>query len=139
MTREYSSLGLALLAPSARVAELPLPRVTLDDPAFAVMTDLSAQPAATTFPDERADRAHALMIERGVRLLFAFEHTQLAVEALLPKVVELVREILQRVSAHTPNRTAHHCRSAQSRTHPARAAMSPEGMLLRQVTPLRAR
>jgi CBS-domain-containing membrane protein len=50
-----------------------MPRVTLDDPAFSVMTDLSQQPAATTFPDEPADRAHAMMIERGVRMLFALD------------------------------------------------------------------
>ena len=71
--REYAALSHASLVAGARLAHPPMPRVTLDDPAFAVMTDLSAQPAATTFPDERADRAHALMIERGVRLLFALD------------------------------------------------------------------
>lgn len=71
--REYAALTHAALAAGARLAQPPMPRVTLDDPAFSVMTDLGAQPAATTFPDERADRAHALMIERGVRLLFVLD------------------------------------------------------------------
>lgn len=71
--REYAALRLAPLANGARLAQPPLPRVTLDDPALAVMTDLAQQPATTTFPDESADRAHALMIERGVRLLFALD------------------------------------------------------------------
>lgn len=71
--REYAALSHALLAPRARIAQPPLPRVTLDDPALSVMTDLTLQPAATTFPDEPADRAHAMMIERGVRLLFALD------------------------------------------------------------------
>jgi len=71
--REYASLSQARLAHGARLAQPPMGRVTLDDPAFSVMTDLSQQPAATTFPDEPADRAHAMMIERGVRLLFALD------------------------------------------------------------------
>lgn len=71
--REYAALTLAPLGPGAHVAQLPLPRVTLDDPALSVMTDLTLQPAATTFPDESADRAHATMLERGVRLLFALD------------------------------------------------------------------
>jgi CBS domain-containing protein len=71
--REYASLSQARLSPGARLAQPPMGRVTLDDPAFAVMTDLTQQAAATTFPDEPADRAHAMMIERGVRLLFALD------------------------------------------------------------------
>lgn len=69
--KEYAALTLVPLASGARVARPAMPRVTLDDPAFSVVTDLALQPAATTFPDEPADRAHAMMIERGVRLLFA--------------------------------------------------------------------
>jgi CBS-domain-containing membrane protein len=71
--REYAPLTQARLAPGAHVAQPPLPRVTLDDPAISVMTDLTLQPAATTFPEESADRAHAVMLERGVRLLFVID------------------------------------------------------------------
>jgi CBS-domain-containing membrane protein len=69
--REYSPLSLRTLGPGARVAEPMTPgRVTLDDPAFAVMTDLREVSAATTTPDESIGQAHAQMIRRGVRLLF---------------------------------------------------------------------
>ncbi|HEX7558864.1 MAG TPA: CBS domain-containing protein [Usitatibacter sp.] len=72
--REYSPLTLAPLGPGARVAEPMAPgRVTLDDPAFSVMTDLREVAAATTRPDETIDQAHAQMIRRGVRLLFVLD------------------------------------------------------------------
>ena len=51
--REYSSLPLVPLGPRARLAEpMPPGRVTLDDPAFSVMTDLREVSAATTTADE---------------------------------------------------------------------------------------
>lgn len=69
--REYSALSLVPLPAGSRVSQPLLPgHVTLDDPAFAVMTDLREIPAVTTRPEESMDRAHALMIQRGVRLLF---------------------------------------------------------------------
>jgi len=69
--REYSALNFAPLAAGARLSQPQAPgRVTLDDPAFAVMTDLREVAAATTTPREGVDRAHAFMIRRGVRLLF---------------------------------------------------------------------
>ena len=69
--REYAPLNLTLLQPAARVVSPMTPgRVTLDDPAFAVMTDLREVSAATTAPGERMTEAHAQMIRRGVRLLF---------------------------------------------------------------------
>ncbi|HTS85662.1 MAG TPA: CBS domain-containing protein [Usitatibacter sp.] len=72
--REYSPLTLTLLAQGARVAEPMAPgRVSLDDPAFSVMTDLRAVSAATTRPEETIDAAHAQMIRRAVRLLFVLE------------------------------------------------------------------
>ena len=72
--REYSPLALTPLAAHARVAETSVPgRVSLDDPAFAVMTDLREVRAATTTADELVDRAHGLMIQRGVRLLFVLD------------------------------------------------------------------
>jgi CBS-domain-containing membrane protein len=72
--REYSALTHASLAQGARLVERePRDRVSLDDPAFSVMTDLREIPAATTTAAESVDRAHALMIQRGVRLLFVLE------------------------------------------------------------------
>jgi CBS domain-containing protein len=72
--REYAPLTLSPLAPGARIAHPNAPgRVTLDDPAFSVMTDLREVSAATTTPEEPIDSAHAVMIRRGVRLLFALD------------------------------------------------------------------
>lgn len=72
--REYSALKPQPLPRGARVAQPEGPeRVTLDDPAFAVMTDLRRVPAATTTPREPIGRAHQLMIQRGVRLLFVLD------------------------------------------------------------------
>jgi len=72
--REYSALRMSQLPPGARVAEpTPPERVSLDDPAFSVMTDLRVVRAATTTPGELMSRAHAQMIQRGVRLLFVLD------------------------------------------------------------------
>jgi CBS domain-containing protein len=72
--REYSALKPQPLSQGARVAAPEGPeRVTLDDPAFAVMTDLRNVPAATTTPGESIGRAHQQMIQRGVRLLFVID------------------------------------------------------------------
>ena len=72
--REYAALTLAPLTPGARIAHPNAPgRVTLDDPAFSVMTDLREVSAATTSPEEPIDSAHAVMIRRGVRLLFVLD------------------------------------------------------------------
>lgn len=69
--RDYSALPHQPLASGARLtAAEPPGHVGLDDPAFAVMTDLREVPAATTSARESVDRAHAAMIQRGVRLLF---------------------------------------------------------------------
>jgi len=72
--REYAPLTLSPLRPGSRVASPNAPgRVTLDDPAFSVMTDLREVSAATTSPEEPIDAAHAAMIRRGVRLLFVLD------------------------------------------------------------------
>jgi len=72
--REYSALNLTLIPAGARVAAPEGPdRVTLDDPAFSVMTDLRNVPAAATNPAEPISKAHAQMIQRGVRLLFVLD------------------------------------------------------------------
>ena len=74
MRREYSPLTLTRPEQGARGAEPNAPgRVTLDDPAFSVMTDLREVSAATTRPEETIDAAHSQMIRRGVRLLFVLE------------------------------------------------------------------
>jgi CBS-domain-containing membrane protein len=73
MTREYSALNLAPLAPAARIIEPPTARVTLDDSALSVMTDLQQVPAVTTSPEELIEEAHRVMIRRGVRLLFVLD------------------------------------------------------------------
>jgi CBS-domain-containing membrane protein len=73
MTRQYSALTLAPLAGGARLADPPALRVTLDDPALAVMTDLQAVPAATTTREEAIDDANRAMMRRGVRLLFVLD------------------------------------------------------------------
>ena len=72
--REYSPLSLGPLGPRARIAEpMPPGRVTLDDPAFSVMTDLREVSAATTTADESIATAEAIMIRRSVRLLFVLD------------------------------------------------------------------
>ena len=72
--REYSPLKLTLMPAGSRVAQREPPgRVSLDDPAFAVMTDLREVSAVRTRPEEPMYRAHQAMIERGVRLLFVLD------------------------------------------------------------------
>ena len=72
--KEYSALSLVRMPAGARVAEpAPPERVSLDDPAFAVMTDLRVVRAATTTPGELMSGAHAQMIQRRLRLLFVLE------------------------------------------------------------------
>jgi|CXWL01.1.fsa_nt_gi CBS domain-containing protein len=74
MTREYSALPLAPLAPSARLPEEPPPdRVGLDEPAFSVMTDLAVVTPATIAVERSIDHANAIMLERRVRLLFVVD------------------------------------------------------------------
>ena len=73
MNREYSALVLTPLAAGARVCEPPLPRVSLDDPAISVMTDLRQVPAATTTSHEPIDEANRVMVRRAVRLLFVID------------------------------------------------------------------
>ena len=77
--REYSALKLDPIPAGARVVQPEGPgRVTLDDPAFSVMTDLRNVPAATTTPGESIGKAHAQMIQRGVRLLFVLDGAAIA-------------------------------------------------------------
>lgn len=73
MMREYSALSLSSLAADCRLPEPPAARVTLDDPALAVMTDLQVVPAATTTPEEPIEEAYRVMMRRAVRLLFVLD------------------------------------------------------------------
>jgi CBS domain-containing protein len=77
MNREYATLSLAPLASGARLAELAAPaHVTLADPAIAVMTDLREYRAATISPERTIVEAHAVMVGRGVRLLFVLDDSR---------------------------------------------------------------
>ena len=49
------------------------PDVSLDSPAMLVMTDLKRVAAAVISPQDPMDRAHATMIQRGVRMLLAVD------------------------------------------------------------------
>ena len=72
--RDYAPLKPSLIPAGSRVVSRETPgRVTLDDPAFSVMTDLRDVSAVTTTPAERMDLAHRTMLERGVRLLFVLD------------------------------------------------------------------
>ena len=74
MSREYSALPLSPLAAVARLPEAELlERVTLDDPAFSVLTDLTQVTPAAIGPERSIDHAHAMMLERRVRLLFVLD------------------------------------------------------------------
>ena len=52
------------------------PGVTLESPALLVMTDLKRVAAALISPHETMDRAHAFMVQRGVRMLLALDERQ---------------------------------------------------------------
>ncbi|HET8744476.1 MAG TPA: CBS domain-containing protein [Ramlibacter sp.] len=56
--------------------ELGQEGVTLDSPALLVMTDLRRVAAAVISPQETMDRAHAFMVQRGVRMLLALDERQ---------------------------------------------------------------
>jgi len=61
--------GAVVLQPPLEVAS----RVTLDDPALAVMTDLSRVPAVLVDPDVDIEAAMRIMIRRNVRSLFVVD------------------------------------------------------------------
>jgi CBS domain-containing protein len=72
--KEYSPLTLAALPAGTRVVDRdPLARVSLDDGALSVMTDLRTVAAVKTSPEAPMVHAHQLMIHRGVRLLFVMD------------------------------------------------------------------
>lgn len=72
--RTYAALEASLLPRRATFEQLPpaaAQRVSLEDPALAVMTDLRLVTAVTIDPDASIEHAMRVMVRRNVRLLFA--------------------------------------------------------------------
>lgn len=76
MLRDYAVLPSSLLqrgAGYAQPSQVIPERVTLDDPAIMVMTDLKYVGAVIVQPHDTADEANRRMIQRGVRLLLVID------------------------------------------------------------------
>lgn len=76
MTRDYAALTAHFLKPASgflRPAQIMPDRVTSDDPAVNVMTDLKKVSVVTVRAATNVDRAHAKMIRYGVRLLLVLD------------------------------------------------------------------
>ena len=76
MLRDYAPLGFQLLKSGAGYAQptqVVPERVTLEDPALQVMTDLKAITAVIVLSGDGLDEAHRRMIQRGVRLLLVVD------------------------------------------------------------------
>jgi CBS domain-containing protein len=74
--RDYAPLGFELLQAGAGYAQptqVVPDRVTLEDPAPQVMTDLKATTAVIVLSGDALDEAHRRMIQRGVRLLLVVD------------------------------------------------------------------
>src|SRR4249919_3396829 len=79
MLKTYPALPLSTLLPGTGFAEpaLALPeRVSLDDTALSVMTDLERISAVLIRPDDSIDEANRRMIQRGVRLLLVVDESR---------------------------------------------------------------
>ena len=79
MSREYASLASSLLQPGCgfRSPFKALPeRVTLDNPAIDVMTDLKCIDAVVIEPNDTIDEANKRMLRRRVRLLLVLDHAR---------------------------------------------------------------
>jgi CBS domain-containing protein len=77
--RDYAPLVLNALhagAGYAQPTQAALDKVTLDDPALSVMTDLRRVTAVIVLPGDTVDEAHARMIQRGVRLLLVVDQNR---------------------------------------------------------------
>ena len=76
MLRDYAPLNFSLLRPGSGYAQpsQAIPeRVTLDDPALAVMTDLQSVTAVIILSGDSVEEAHRRMIQRAVRLLLVVD------------------------------------------------------------------
>ena len=79
MLKTYPALPLSTLLSGTGFAEpaQALPeRVSLDDAALSVMTDLERISAVLIRPDDGIDEANRRMIQRGVRLLLVVDHAR---------------------------------------------------------------
>ena len=79
MSREYAPLAFNLLQPgcgfSSPSKAFP-ERVTLDNPAIDVMTDLKCVNAVVIEPDDTIEEANKRMLQRSVRLLLVLDHAR---------------------------------------------------------------
>jgi CBS-domain-containing membrane protein len=77
--RDYAPLGLSLLRPGsgyAQPSQVVPERVTLEDPAGSVMTDLRSVTAVIILSGDTVEEAHRRMIQRGVRLLLVVDQNR---------------------------------------------------------------
>jgi len=85
MLRDYAPLPFEWLQPGvgyAHPTQAVPDRVTLDDPATSVMTDLTRVTAVIILPGDTLDEAHRRMIHRGVRLLLVVDEERKVVGLL---------------------------------------------------------
>lgn len=76
MLRDYSPLRFDKLQPGvgyAQPTQAVPDKVTLDDAAASVMTDLTRVTAIIILPGDTVDEAHRRMIQRGVRMLLVVD------------------------------------------------------------------
>ena len=76
MLRDYAALPSLMLQAGAGYAQpgqVVPERVTLDDSAVSVMTDLTRVTAVIILPGDTVDEAHRRMIQRGIRLLLVVD------------------------------------------------------------------
>ena len=79
MLRDYAPLQFSLLPPGsgyAQPTQIVPERVTLEDPAQAVMTDFRGVTAVIVLSGDSVDEAHRRMIQRGVRLLLVVDQNR---------------------------------------------------------------
>jgi CBS-domain-containing membrane protein len=77
--RDYPPLNFARLAHGsgyAQPTQIVPDRVTMDDPAQHVMTDLRSVTAVIILSGDSVDEAHRRMIQRGVRLLMVVDQNR---------------------------------------------------------------
>jgi CBS-domain-containing membrane protein len=85
MLRDYAPLPFEWLQPGvgyAHPTQAMPDRVTLDDAATSVMTDLTRVTAIIILPGDMLDEAHRRMIHRGVRLLLVVDQDRRVVGLL---------------------------------------------------------
>ena len=85
MLRNYSPMRFNRLQPGvgyAQPTQAVPDKVTLDDGAISVMTDLTRVTAIIILPGDTVDEAHRRMIQRGVRLLLVVDQDRKVVGLL---------------------------------------------------------